>query len=203
MKKATMVFLALMLVLSIGQATFAKGSINLGLSFDKILDSDGPYGMSIKLDGNYYFTQNFSLAADFNVDLFFDEGDLLDTYNISLFARYDLLKTSASTIGLQFGLTDNIIREFEDQNVLMFGPGAYANFRIGSKTSIYADVKLPIGAFVIQSGFVPIYFFNLSLGATYEVTSKINIGIEANVNNYWLNPLFPDFSIGVKLGYNF
>lgn len=202
MKKITMALLALLLVLAIGQSAFAKGSINLGVGYNKMLDSGAPSGVSIKLDGYYYFTDNFSLAAGFGVNLYFIPDGVGQVYSIELFSRYDLLKTSVTTIGLQFGLIDRII--IPGLNILYVGPGAYAKFRVGSKTNIYADIKLPIGgaiAFVEVPQFVSFYVYNITLGATYEITSNINVGVEANVNN--VNIGIPDFSIRAKLGYNF
>lgn len=203
MRKVTIVFLSMLLVLIIGQAAFAKGSIGLTAGYGKGFDGAFPGGLMLKLSGDCYFTNNFSLAAVVSADLFFVGKVYLFDIDVSLFARYDLLKTNVSTVGLQFGAMS--LFTIGSGDVLLYaGPGIYANFNVAPKFSIYADAKLPVGVIAIGGSgldFVPLYIYNLTLGAGYLVTPSVNLGVELNFNNNFI--LLNRFSVGAKLSYVF
>ena len=208
MKKAGIVILSLFLVLIIGQAAFAKNSLSLTVGGLGITDfNEIIVGFEGEVSANIYLTNNFSLSAGASIHAFKPDSAFLYQLGIDFFAKYDVFKTNTVDFGLQLGLINNKPLGAA-LNCLFLAGGLYTNIYVTPKVNLYADLKLPFGVFVLEySSFFKLFFYNVKFGAAFEISPKIDLGIECNVNNtsafVFASPKLFEFTVGAKLGYKF
>ena len=211
MKKCTVILAALLLVFSIGQATFAKGSLSLNAGYG-FFPKDTYYaeavaGINLNLSANYYLTNEFSLAGEVSALLI---KDVLPSFmHIELFAKYDLLKSNTFTIGAQVGMRETLnLSSGIDQYIVLFGLGVYGNYKVIPALNIFADFKV----FPLNNSATVTYFlftYSANLGVAYAISDSIDLGIEAKISNSKISLWGPvddvpfDFNVGIKASYNF
>ena len=212
MKKCTVILVVLLLVFSIGQAAFAKGSLSLNLGygfFPKDTYSPSVFGgLSLNLSANYYLTNEFSLAGEVSALLV---KDIIPSFmHVELFAKYDLFKNNTVTIGVQAGARDVFclvdISEVQPY-ALFYGLGIYGVYNI-SALDISADFKVfPTYSYAVLTFFS--FTYSAKLGVSYEISDSIGLGIEAQISNSKMQFSGPgsdvpfDFNVGIKASYNF
>ena len=245
MRKILITFLSVLIALLVCQTAFAKGNIGITLSYNrKSFTVDHPYtlesitytlkkdllenGFNLGLFGEYYVSNNFSLAGKFNVSFFsgemigsiwyqgnhlFDVTPINNKYiqiDFNLFGKYNVFEFNTFNGGIQAGLMDSFVKwnSNETANVFMLALGAYTNLKITNKLNIYTDFKFPLAFFVKygegyddKGGFLKEFLYDISLGLRYDITSNINIGLKFNINNANLDGVISGID-GKKEGYN-
>ena len=207
MKKLVLIISILLIVASISQVTFAKGSVSVRAGYEGF-----PLGILFNafncgVSADFYVTDNFSLMGAFNLSIIPEIGNL---YYANLFTRYDLLRNDSIRVGVQFGWISNIpSRKLVDTIFNFIGPGVYMDLKVAPKFNIHADIRLPMASFVFYSSSIPFifyYYFDMSFGATYSVNSNIDVGLDiagTNCNYLMRSQQAVDFSICAKATYKF
>lgn len=160
---------------------------------------------------------------------------------LHLFLKYEVFRVEIANVGVQAGFMSNsefwkLYKKTENKwidngNELMtfFALGAYGEVNIMPKLNGYADLKFPIMFWeeeLIRSngktsnvGFFKHFFYDITLGLTYEIFRDISLGLQGNVKNttdhgfyYYQNKeignvkdenKFFNFSVSAKLVYSF
>lgn len=227
MKKVTVVLLSMLLVLAMGQAVFAKGSVGLTAGYSGTVSGGSGFasGLNVGISGDYYLINRLSLAGGASLGVAFIKNSTTSTtalsLNANLFVKYDIVQISILSGLLKLGAQAGVIYDrvltgpFAFQrNALFLALGVYADAYVTSKINIYADLKFPLGLFDFVAGdshgaFFEKFFYNVKIGATYAVSPKINVGIECGISNTNIisalmkSDSIYKFSVGAKVGYIF
>ena len=207
MKKLVLIISILLIVASISQVAFAKGSVSVKAGYEGLPLSILFNAFNFGVSADFYITDNFSLMGGFELSIISGIGNL---YYGNLFARYDLLGNDSLRVGVQFGWISNIpSRKMVDTIFNFVGPGVYMDLKVAPKFSIHADVRLPMASFVFYSYSIPFifyYYFDMNFGATYSVNSNIDVGLDiagTNCNYLMRSQQSVDFRICAKAIYRF
>ena len=200
--------------------------------------------MKTKLSAQFDFSDRLSLwtQVDMNLGKEYDK-----TYSptlsvpafgleVSIFAKYNIIRNDKLIFGVQVGVNGSYDANewpyihyggtLPDEYWLLFvTPGVYANISISSKFNTYIDVKIPVSYYGIvplypiadYDGFFSMFFYDICLGVSYNISPGIIIGLEGttdNANSNWVMGAltikgydtkfsYGNFGIGLKVEFAF
>ena len=208
MKKITIGFVAMMLVLCLAQGAMAKINATAGISigresrFYDIDDGDRTHeisGFTIELFGDIYLANRISvgLGASTLIGSWKDSQlpnptnpILENSYRVDLYGKYDLIVGYNYKVGAQVGVSyDRMKTRMNTYNSVFIAPGVFGSIELLPKLNLSADIKIPLGVwYTLKGNPTDAYFFKLFLidakiDLTYEVMTNVNVGIEAKIGN--------------------
>ena len=179
MKKTTIVIVAILLVLAMGQVVMASkgdatGGIILGYDYKTRLSGGSGFNTNTTnsfmagISGNYYVMEKFSISAK----TLFTIGEYSFTaggggtgksaiISINVFGKYDIYVTDMFIIGAKLGgsyehynlLLENEYMGYGEArifNSFFVSPGVYASVNVSPKINIYGDFVFPVFTTIID-----------------------------------------------------
>ena len=150
---------------------------------------------------------DYSIGAYYYDDWYGDVETIMPVHiNTHLFGKYTILGNSIYNVGVELGgIYDYDYKYFNldefsyTRHALFAAVGVFGSVSVSPLIDIYADVKVPIYTYAFGkqydaydeeeydldsfSGFFEAFFYDVTIGASYQINPNIKLGLELNVGN--------------------